>query len=308
MSINYNNLYPDILSKVEYHKNGKPFLSKNILIKCSLCEKTLKLKLKQFLERKDTKIDLKCKSCSIKTNTKVIERLKSYSLLQKGKTYEELYGKENAIKKINNLKNNIKNIDLTNFLKGNKKYNQSRKGKKHPTWNEIYGEEQSNLRKKNLSKKYSGKKNPMYGKPTPKKAGNGICGWYKNWYFRSLLELSFMINFIERKKINWCSAENKKYRIEYKKYDNSDRTYFADFVLEGKILAEIKPKRLINTPLIQLKAIAAHAFCKNKGLEYKIFTENDFEKLSKNKIYDLYKKNEIKLLKKSHEEYIIKDI
>lgn len=308
MSVNYNNSYPEILSKVEYHKNGNPFLSKSCIIKCILCENTLKLKLKQFIERKNKKIELKCKSCSIKTNIKVIERLKSYSSFQKGKTYEELYGEKIAAKKINNLKENIKNRDLTNFLKGNREYNQNRKGKKHPTWNEIYGEEKSNIKKILLSKKYSGKKNPMYGKPTPKKSGNGICGWYKNWYFRSILELSFMINYIERKNINWCSAENKKYRIEYKKYDNSDRTYFADFILEEKLLVEIKPKRLINTPLVQLKTKAAHIFCKNKGLQYKIFTEDNFEKLSKKEIYDLYKNNKIKLLKKTHEEYILKDI
>jgi len=51
----------------------------------------------------------------------------------------------------------------------------------------------------------------MYGKPAPIGSGNGWSGWYKGWYFRSLLELSFMINVIERFKMSWQNAETKKH-------------------------------------------------------------------------------------------------
>ena len=34
----------------------------------------------------------------------------------------------------------------------------------------------------------------MYGRFSPRGSGNGWSGWYKEWYFRSLLELSYMIN------------------------------------------------------------------------------------------------------------------
>ena len=69
-------------------------------------------------------------------------------------------------------------------------------------WLEKYGKEIADDKLKNLKNKlsilFSGKKNPMYGKPTPIGSGNGWSGWYKGWYFRSLLELSYMINVIER--------------------------------------------------------------------------------------------------------------
>ncbi|MBR4316812.1 MAG: hypothetical protein IKP65_07630 [Alphaproteobacteria bacterium] len=40
--------------------------------------------------------------------------------------------------------------------------------------------------KKKYSEKSKGKNNPMYGKPAPKGSGNGVSGWYKGWFFRSL--------------------------------------------------------------------------------------------------------------------------
>jgi hypothetical protein len=67
------------------------------------------------------------------------------------------------------------------------------------TYEELYGKEKANKMKNNLSILNSGSKNKMYGKPSPQGSGNGWSGWYKGWYFRSLIELSYMVNVIEKK-------------------------------------------------------------------------------------------------------------
>ena len=47
-----------------------------------------------------------------------------------------------------------------------------------------------------MSASMSGEQNPMFGKQTPTGAGNGWSGWYKDWYFRSLGELSYVVNVL----------------------------------------------------------------------------------------------------------------
>ena len=82
----------------------------------------------------------------------------------------------------------------------------------------------------------------MYGKPAPIGSGNGWSGWYKGWYFRSLLELSFMINVIERFNMPWISAENQTYKISYVDTNLKQRNYYADFIIDNKYIVECKPK------------------------------------------------------------------
>jgi hypothetical protein len=36
----------------------------------------------------------------------------------------------------------------------------------------------------------------MYGKPSPQGSGNGWSGWYKGKYFRSIMELSFIVEYL----------------------------------------------------------------------------------------------------------------
>jgi hypothetical protein len=42
--------------------------------------------------------------------------------------------------------------------------------------------------------------------------GNGWSGWYKEYFFRSLGELSFIISVVERFGFNAVSAESQKYK------------------------------------------------------------------------------------------------
>lgn len=140
-------------------------------------------------------------------------------------------------------------------------------------WAEKYGTDIANDKlqtmKQRISIKTSGKNNPMHGKPAPQKSGNGWSGWYNGWYFRSILELSYMINVIERFNLKWKSAETSKFGIEYT-LDGISRTYFSDFIINDMYLVELKPKRLQKTKKNQIKFEYAHKFCNDIGLIFKV--------------------------------------
>jgi hypothetical protein len=141
-------------------------------------------------------------------------------------------------------------------------------------WVENYGEEKadrlmSDLRKRK-SVETSGKNNPMYGRPAPQGSGNGWSGWYNGWYFRSIKELSYMIRVIEANNFRWRTAESRDLNIVYVDYDGRERTYRADFLIDEKILVEVKPRKLFDTPKNKRKKEAAIAFCKKNGYEYRM--------------------------------------
>lgn len=137
-------------------------------------------------------------------------------------------------------------------------------------WVEKYGAEEATRRqnayKAKQSELNSGANNSMYGKPAPQGSGNGWSGWYKNWYFRSLRELCYLINHVEANNQSWISAE--QFRIPYKDYDGKERTYSADFLVDNKYLVEVKPEKLFNSTMVRLKKEAAEIFCVEKGYEY----------------------------------------
>lgn len=79
--------------------------------------------------------------------------------------------------------------------------------------------------------------------------------------------------------------------------EGSERTYRADFVVDGDII-EIKPSRLVNTK----RNIAKFTAAKEKfGAKFKILTENDFPVIKD--ITDLVESGKIKLLKRYQEKY-----
>ena len=185
-------------------------------------------------------------------------------------------------------------------------------GKKNPMygrnvysiWVDKYGEEEANKRmtmaKIKWSKASSGKNNGMYGKPSPQGSGNGWSGWYKGWFFRSIKELSYMINIIETKKLKWRTAEINDLAIKYINYDGTERTYRADFLIEEKKLVEVKPIKLFNTPNNVLKKKAAIKFCKRHGYEYSI---TDVKLLDIDDIRKLYNQEKVKFTNKSEEQW-----
>lgn len=169
----------------------------------------------------------------------------------------------------------------------------------YDVWLKKYGKTEADLRRKCLNNKlsncFSGKNNPMYGKPSPTKSGNGWSGWYKGWYFRSIRELSYVINVLERKHLSWTGGE--KIRIPYIDKQGNDRTYTPDFLVETKMLIEIKPKRLKRLPENLAKKQAAIKYCKKHNLIYKMIDVRR-NKLTIDQTIDLYKNRLITLTEK----------
>ena len=182
---------------------------------------------------------------------------------------------------------------LSNLSKGK---NNGMYGKSfYDVWINKYGKIEADKKfkkyKKNQSLLNRGENNNMYGKPSPKGSGNGWSGWYKNWFFRSLNELTFMINVIERFNFKWENGESNEWRVKYLDYDGNQRNYFPDFILNDKYMIECKPKKLWNSDSIVRKRKSAIIFCKTKGLKYKMI---DVGKLSFDEIQKLYENGEIK--------------
>ena len=168
-------------------------------------------------------------------------------------------------------------------------------------WVINYGEDiaqQKHIKfKKKLSIANSGKNNPMYGKPSPIGSGNGWSGWYNNWYFRSLLELSYMIFVIERFNLKWENGEKWKNKIPYV-FENQNRNYFPDFIINGKYIIECKPKQLWNTDINKSKFNYALKYCEERGLILKIV---DCYKIKQEELIELYNNGKIKFTKKYNE-------
>jgi len=269
----------EILDTLKRNDNGLIIQSQKVRVQCSECN-NIKLVVYHYhkINRiKSNNIKYKCISCigseNCRNNTKE----------QKGKTYETLYGTVKSLEikdKLRDYNINHRDYSLTNYHT----FVSPNKGK---TFEEMHGIERANELRLRLSIQNTGSNNPMFGKPTPTGSGNGWSGWYNGWYFRSLLELSCMINYIEANNMEWKSAECRDYRIQYI-HGGVNRTYTADFILEDKIMIEVKPHKLRNSNIVKLKEAAAIDWCSNNNMKYKIITERDFTTLSTCDIIHMY--------------------
>lgn len=117
-------------------------------------------------------------------------------------------------------------------------------------------------------------------------------GWYGDWKFRSLMELSFILDNEGLNKIE--SAESLKIPYTYKQ---KNRIYHPDFLLKDKILIEIKPKCNQKRGSVLAKAKAARKFCKAKGWEYQMMEwKSDMQKIK-----ELFIKREVSFENKEDE-------
>ena len=252
---------------------------------CPICSSTIIHKnRKRRIEAE--KLNNKCKECE---NILKIERNKGEN--------NSFYNKRHSNHSKNLISNGNKgrrNSIGTEFQIGNKQLD---KKTNYEYWVIKYGREIADSKLLDFSKKISdinsGSGNPMYGKPSPIGSGNGWSGWYKDWYFRSLLELSYMIFIIERFNLNWEKGESIKYRVSYN-FNKIARSYFPDFII-GRYMIECKPKSLWKTDVNKLKFENAEKYCNSIGMKFKVV---ECRKIKPDELITKYLSGDIKFIKK----------
>lgn len=288
-------------------KFNKKITSKKVpmefLIKCDKCGCEY-LCLARCLEKKKSFLKYHkhlCNSCSLAMDYESGRRVSKFGeyakKFQKGKTFEEMYGEEKAKQLKQKLHDDFsgeKNPMYGDYAhtKGWRRTAEKIRGKH---LEDVYGEEKGKKIRKRLSEVSSGKNNPMYGRPAPTGSGNGWSGWYKGFYFRSLLELAYLISKSSLEKIK--SAEYIK--IPYIDWKGRERNYIPDYI-EDNVLIEIKPKKLLGTVDNKAKFEAAKKYCDTHNLNFVILTEDNIQK-DFNKIKELYFSNEVQFIKRYKE-------
>jgi len=258
-------------------------------IKCDECDKIIKYK-------------------ALSTYKTSIRRSKTFGLcsscLKNGERnpfFNKKHTKESMVRMVKTSNNSeerkkyyekIRSEEYRKYLSDWMKKNSPMRGNSYyKIWVQKYGVDKADEMNKecSLKKSVKGEKNYWFGKTPPFGSGNGWSGWYNGWYFRSLLELSYMVNVIEKYGFNWETGESNKFKIVFKHKDVV-KNYFPDFVLNNKYMVECKPKRLWNTDLIINKKNAAEEFCQKNDLIYKL---RDIPKMSDDEILSLYVNGEL---------------
>ena len=141
----------------------------------------------------------------------------------------------------------------TNFLKNGSPWNKGLPTEMQPMYNKP-------------GRVLRGKDNPMFGKTPSPNCGFGIKGYFNNKWFRSSLEL-FWLLYWHSEGHTVVGCENKEYRVQYTLNDKI-RHYTPDFMVNG-IIYEIKPVSRINEEIVLVKFNAL----KNKFSNSMIITE-----------------------------------
>jgi hypothetical protein len=102
---------------------------------------------------------------------------------------------------------------------------------------------------------------------------NAIAGTYKEHYFRSSLELRYMMK-LEEEKISWKNGECREFAIRYE-FRGHNKTYYPDFIV-GKTVIEIKPAYFWDSDIVKAKCKAAEAWCEKHGYKFKMLDPGAF--------------------------------
>jgi hypothetical protein len=254
------------------------------------------------------------KTCSIKCASLDKDYRKKRSDLKKGKkqseeTIQKRVKNTNQVKKELNRKNTMLNrygVDNPTKIEEIKtKISDKLTGVKHERTDEWqkniinskrqnntlkHNTETKNKIKKSLSKYYSENLDREKYITTLNNVKH-LSGWYNNLYFRSSLELSFLINYSTK---TFTSCEVKEYSIRYI-HNDKIKTYFPDYT-DGKFIYEIKPTSLLEYGVNPIKIQKAKEIF---GDTYFVITEIESPYVTKQKIIDLISCGMIKLTKNS---------
>jgi hypothetical protein len=277
--------------------------TKRIKIKCDRCqieiEKTIGSIIQQRAKRNGEDV---CKRCStIEYNqTRSIESRKKagdgYKNRYKGKKLEEIVG-ENKATEIK-LKHSKASTGTNNVNFGGKYSKGFADNPISGSLESNYGEEKAKEIKSAMSKRTSGERNPMYGKPAPKRSGNGLSGRYRGIYFRSLLELSFMLE-LDSKNVEFFSCETNKDRFKYE-LDGVKKTYCPDFFIPAtNEFIEIKPSQMLKNREVKIKANAVL----EAGEKIIFITQKDMTKIKREELLILIE-NGIVVIDKGKESWL----
>lgn len=147
------------------------------------------------------------------------------------------------------------------------------------TVEQIHGEEKGQALRALFSSQRQGEANPAFGKAYLS-GGRSIKGYYKGFFFRSLLEYSFMKHLETQGFSLVDEIRYECFRVPYE-FEGKSGTYLVDFhVIPENIVYEVKPAYVLKKPPAQqlAKWAAARVFLRELGLEFKLVSEEDFQK------------------------------
>jgi hypothetical protein len=128
-------------------------------------------------------------------------------------------------------------------------------------------------------------------------------GYYKNWFFRSLKELSYVLH-LESVGSKWSSAEIPSLTVTYTDVYGKTKKHYADLLVDNRIIVEVKPRRYQNSKTVKLKSEAMKDFCAKNGYVYSMVSPR---KINKQVLKSLYVSGAVTIqdcYKKKFEKYL----
>lgn len=148
------------------------------------------------------------------------------------------------------------------------------------------------------------------GRTPSKRCGSGIRCRYKGIVYRSLYELSFVVNYLEQRSIN---ATYESMSFKWRDSTGRLRKYTPDFFDNvSKTIYEVKYHKALTFDDIQQKLEQARIAITADGWTLCVMTEREFDVLSYESIAEMVHKGTVELLPRKHGgsryQYLLKKI